>query len=255
MQEKSKIPEQYSRMSGTDWFNAILNRDVTIIGLGGIGSHLSFLVSRLGCRLLMYDHDTYEGHNLTGQLTTVDNIGKNKAQAMLEFIEKASPECQVEVVPQEFEKGDMISRIVLCGLDSMTARKDAFSTWKSMVSSLKPEDRKDCLFIDGRLLAEFMQIYCIKGDDVEAITAYEQEHLFEEGDVEEVQCSVKQTSHAASMIASHMATFLTNFISNTEKGSNYRSLPFYYEYMLALNFTKIVKEGKIARPVFEKSSV
>lgn len=207
-----------------------------ILGQGGIGSWTSAMLARIGCELYLYDHDTYETVNLTGQLVKQSSIGKNKADAMKDMIKDLSPDCVVETFGK-YEPHSPTNDIVLCGFDNMLARSIAFQNWKDYVRTLSPEERSKCLFMDGRLLLEVMQILTIPGDRDDLIDKYQAEYLFEDGSVIEADCTAKQTSHSAAMIASHMTAFLTNWAFNADKGKAIRQLPFYYEYMIPLNMT------------------
>ena len=97
----------------------------------------------------------------------------------------------------------------------MEARKHAFYKWKNRVESLCPADKEKSLFIDGRLDAEDLQIFCITGNDTHLIQKYENEYLYSDADVEEAPCSFKQTSYLAAMIGSLITNLVVNFVSNT----------------------------------------
>lgn len=234
--ENVAIPQQYARVMGAEWFPLLYRKPLMVLGQGGIGSHLSFLLSRLGCDLYLYDHDVYEAHNMTGQIVKQSAIGKNKAEAMKDLISELSPDCNVECFGK-YTSDEPTNKVVLCGFDNMEARKIAFENWKTFVSTLDPEKKKECLFMDGRLLAEVMQIISIPGDREDLIEKYSKEYLFSDAEVKEEFCTFKQTSHCASMIASHMTAFLTNWAMNVEKGKVFRKVPFYYEYMIPLNMS------------------
>lgn len=230
------IPNQYARVKGADWFPLLYKKPVMVLGQGGIGSHLSFLLSRIGCELYLFDHDVYEEHNMTGQIVKRSSIGMNKAEAMKELIGELSPDCVVETFG-EYTPTSPTNGIVLCGFDNMLARRTAFDNWRKHVSSLSEDKRRGCLFMDGRLLAEVMQIISIPGDRTDLMDRYDKEYLFLDGEVKEAECTFKQTSHCASMIGSHMTGFLTNWAFNAEKGRQIRQVPFYFEYMIPLNMT------------------
>jgi len=232
--EEIQVPEQYGRVQGADWFPAVYKRPMLVLGQGGIGSHLAFMLSRLGCELHLFDDDFYEEHNMTGQLVKQNDIGKNKAMAMKDILAELSPDCQVETYGR-YEEDSMTDNIVLCGFDNMEARKIAFTKWRQHVESLPEDERKSCLFQDGRLLAEVMQIITIPGDKPELMDKYETEYLFPDSEVEEAACTFKQTSHCAAMIAAHMTGFVTNWAYNVLKGREIRRVPFYFDYMIPLN--------------------
>lgn len=236
----SEIKGQYGRVKGAEWFGSLYKKDILVLGAGGIGSWLSLLLSRLGCNLYIYDMDIYEEHNMSGQAVVKDAIGKFKTEATRDLIAQFSPDCEVSI-EGEYTEESMSNNIVLCGFDNMTARKIAFQNWKEGMLSKEdlPEKkklRKNYFFIDGRLNAEHMQVFCIKGDDEEVIKRYEEEYLFDDTEVEEQDCTFKQTSHCAAMIGAKMVSFLVNWAYNKDVAP-VRAVPFFYEYLPPLNYT------------------
>lgn len=83
--------------------------------------------------------------------------------------------------------------------------------------------------MDGRLNAEQLQILTIRGDQKDKMDEYEKEYLFADGEVQDQDCTFKQTSHNAGMIASLMTSFLVNWAYNVNV-SPVRVVPFFYEY-------------------------
>lgn len=221
---------QYSRFKGAAWFENIYKRDILVIGTGGIGSWLNVLLSRTGCNLHIFDFDVVEEHNISGQLFKINDSGTEKTEAIKNLIKEVSGECEVETYGK-YLPDSITNDIVLSAVDNMATRRLAFTKWVENLNEV--EDRSKCIFIDGRLLAEQLQIFCIKGNDEEAINKYEKEYLFSDDVVDEEDCTYKQTSHCAAMIASHMTAFLTNFL-----GENYRRIPFFYSYIIQLNNTE-----------------
>ena len=61
-----------------------------------------------------------------------------------------------------------------------------------------------------RLTMEQLQIFCVTPDKIEE---YEK-HLFDDSEVEDAPCTMKQTSHSAAMIASHMVGLFSNHMTN-----------------------------------------
>lgn len=231
-----EVNEQYGRVKGAAWFPLLHKKDILLLGQGGIGSWVALLLSRIGVNLHTYDMDTYESHNMTGQLVRAQDIGKNKAESMKEIIHEFSPDCDV-MTNGEYKPSSMSNDIVICGFDNMKARRIAFENWNANVLEMTPEERKHCFFMDGRLNVEQLQILCISGDREDLRERYEKEFLFDDSVVPEAECTFKQTSHSAAMIAGHMVAFLTNWVFNSEKGKSIRTVPFYYEYVTPLNLT------------------
>jgi hypothetical protein len=207
-----------------------------VLGQGGIGSWISILLSRIGCNLYLFDYDHFEEHNMTGQLVRSKDLNKLKTKAISEIIREFSPDCLVET-EGIYNEESPVNDIMICGFDNMKARSLAFFKWLNYVKTLPEEKRKKCFFQDGRLNAELLQIYNIPGDDEALIQEYSINYLFSDEDVEEQDCTFKQTSHCAAMIAAHMTAFLTNWIVNTQNESTIRSVPPVYEYVIPLNLT------------------
>ena len=224
-----EVKAQYGRVKGASWFPLLHKKDVMVLGQGGIGSWTSLLLSRIGCNLHLYDMDTYEQHNMTGQVVKQRSIGMNKAEAMHDTIQDFSPDCKVEVYGR-YQADSPTNDIVICGFDNMAARKIAFHNWKEAAthSSLLEADRQKFFFQDGRLLAEQLQIFNIPGERDDLMEKYQKEWLFDDSEVQEAECTFKQTSHCAAMIASHMVGFLTTWISGFP-------VPFKHEYFIPLN--------------------
>ena len=81
---------------------------------------------------------------------------------------------------------------------------------------------------------EQMQIFCVT---IENAKEYADKHLFDDSEVVAENCTMKQTSHSAAMIASLMVGFFTNHLTNVRKKSIIRNVPFEYEYFIPLNMT------------------
>lgn len=225
-----EVSNQYGRVKGAEWFSALYKKDILVLGAGGIGSWLALLLSRVGCNLHIFDMDVYEEHNMTGQAVLQSGVGKLKTEALVELMEQFSPDATISAYG-EYTEESMTNEIVLCGFDNMKARRIAFDNWQEHVAYSEEEEKKNMLFIDGRLNAEHMQIFCIRGDDEKSIKKYDEEFLFSDEEVGEQDCTFKQTSHCAAMIASKMVAFLTNFFVQG------RSVPFFYEYFPPINYT------------------
>lgn len=232
-----EVKAQYGRMKGAEWFPSIFKKDILVLGQGGIGSWTSLMLARAGATLHIYDMDMYEEHNMTGQVVKASDIGKLKTEAVKSIISELSPDAEVSC-NGKYTEDSPTNDIVICGFDNMAARKIAFKNWKEFIETLTPEERKTCFFQDGRLLAEQLQIFNLPGDKIEWIERYEKEQLFDDSEVEEVECTFKQTSHCAAMIASHMTGFVTNWLTNVNsKEPAIRQVPYFYGYLIPFNYT------------------
>lgn len=133
----------------------------------------------------------------------------------------------------KYDSESLTHHIMFSAFDNMEARKTMFQSWVEHISVLEEDDHdlEEAIFIDGRLTAEQLQIFCVTPKDIEEY----KKHLFDDSEVEDAPCTFKQTSHSAAMIASHMIAFFTNHITNVREGENVRSLPFFWEYFIPLD--------------------
>ena len=233
--ETITIDMSTSRFSGAVWYKKVQEKTIILAGLGGIGSYCAFLLSRMKpAQIIMYDPDVVEQVNMSGQFYSQSDIGKTKAQAMTDMIHSYGNYFGVFSVDERFTESSSPADIMICGFDNMEARKIFFNKWKSHVLSKPEEERKHCLFIDGRLAAEEFQVLCLRGDDEYNIERYNREWLFTDGEADVTLCSYKQTTFMANMIGSVMTNLFVNFCANDlegeEKPMMERDLPFLTSY-------------------------
>ena len=197
--------ESTQRFSSAVWYKKIQTLDIIIAGLGGIGSWTALLIGRLcPASITLFDNDKIELANLAGQLFDYDDIDEYKAIAVCRKLQRSL--CHPNALTERYTRDSMKCPVMICGFDNMTARKIFFDNWTDYVIDCKEENRKECLFIDGRLTADELQVFCITGDDIDNIKRYKNEFLFSDDEAEHTICSFKQTAFMANMIAG----FITN---------------------------------------------
>ena len=234
------ISEKTSRFNSAIWFDKTRKQDVTIAGLGGIGSYVVFMLSRLDVNTMtLYDPDIVERVNLSGQLYNSNQIGNYKVDAAANMIANYSNYYNFVAKHEKLDENSMISKVTICGFDNMKARKDAFRNWTNFVARLPEEERGECLFIDGRLAAEELQVFCIKGDDTDGERRYEP-YLFSDSQAAPTVCSYKQTTFMANMIGSIIVNLFINFVANQCNPLIDRDLPFYTEYNAETMYFKTI---------------
>ena len=233
-----------SRFKDAPWFPKE-ETNVIIGGAGGIGSWLTLMLSRAGFFPIVYDFDRLEEHNLAGQLYTKLDAEQNVLKVdALKGLCRHFADIDITVMAEKYKKDSMSHHYVFSAFDNMQARKDMFNSWKEYVKEWKEfqdiatmsEETNiniaEPIFIDGRLTAEQMQIFCVTPDKIEE---YEK-HLFDDTEVQEAPCTMKQTSHSAAMIASHMVGFFTNHMTNNAVEEKDRTVPFFWEYFIPINY-------------------
>lgn len=233
------VEDNTSRFSSAIWYSEIQNTPVLLAGLGGIGSWLALMLSRVNIKeLFLYDFDRIDGSNMSGQLYSNSNIGQYKTFAISNTLHSFSRFYDVRCFNEPYSSSSGTSNIMICGFDNMEARKVFFKNWCKHVKSALNKNK--CLFIDGRLNAEEFQVIAFTGDNTNAINEYSNKWLFDDSDVEEAICSYKQTSFMANMIASVMTNILVNHIANLCSPIFPRDIPFFISYSADTMFTKTV---------------
>lgn len=225
------VDEATSRFSSAIWYENIQKKTVILAGVGGIGSHLGFLLARMKpASMFIYDDDIVETVNMSGQLYGQSDLGRPKVSALAGMIRNYAGYSSVFAINERFTNESEASDIMICGFDNMVARRLFFNKWVNHVQSKPEGERKNCLFIDGRLAAEEFQVLCIKGDDEYNINRYNNEYLFSDAEADETICSYKQTTFCANMIASYMVNLFVNFCANQCEPLIDRDLPFLTTY-------------------------
>lgn len=222
---------EHARFKDAPWYMEIQKGsigEIIVGGAGGIGSWVTFLLARMGLLPIVFDPDTIEHHNMGGQFFKSKQIGANKTEALLSNVFDYTG-VHINSEPNYYDEDSWVAAVSFSCFDNMKARRDMFELW---VMSENPNG----IFIDGRLLMEQMNIFCIRAGDQQAIAEYRREHLFDDDQVEDEVCTLKQTTHTAMMIASHMIGFFTNHMANLHENSLDRSVPFEWSYFVPLDF-------------------
>lgn len=225
------IDESTSRFSSAIWYKKIQEKTIILAGIGGIGSYVAFLLARMKpTSLFIYDDDLVEYINMSGQLYSKSDIGTSKVDALANMIKDYADYYNIFAIREKYTIECEATDIMICGFDNMKARKTFFNRWLAHVQSKPEEERKNCLYIDGKLAAEEFQILCIRGDDEYNINRYSNEFLFSDKEADETICSYKQTTFCANMIASYIVNLFVNFCANQCSPLIDRDLPFFTSY-------------------------
>ncbi len=229
--ESLLVDQRTSRFSGAAWYEAVQKSKIILAGLGGIGSWTAMQLARMSPAVIaLYDDDIVEAGNMSGQLYSTNDVGRNKVDAMHDMISQYTTAKTVFALPEKFTENTEAGDIMICGFDNMAARKLFFTKWKQHVDNLPDERKKDCLYIDGRLSMDTLQVFCIKGDDTYSINKYSTDYLFDDSQADATVCSMKQTTYLACMIGSVITNLFTNFIANSLDPVIPYDLPFFTEY-------------------------
>lgn len=236
------LDESTTRFSGAEWFNEIQKKNIIVAGQGGIGSNLSFQLARMHpASMVLYDDDTVETVNMAGQLYARNDIGKSKVTAISDMITSYTNMQNIYAVKDKFTYSTEAGNIMMCGFDNMEARRIFYSKWHDHVMSVPAEERKNCLYLDGRLSLDTLQVFCITGDDAINAAIYRDKYLFSDSEAEHTVCSMKQTTYLACMIGSIMTNLFTNWVADLLDPIIPYDLPFFTEYDAQNMIFKTVK--------------
>lgn len=225
------LDETTSRFSDAIWYNKIQEKIITLAGLGGIGSYVAFLLARMKpCAIYLYDDDEVEAANMSGQLYGKTDVGHKKVDSMASMVKNYADYGSTFCMAEKFTEDSEASDIMICGFDNMKARYTFYHKWLQHVCQKRPEGQKNCLFIDGRLAAESMQVFCITGDDNYSQKRYTDKWLFADSQADATMCSYKQTTFCANLIGSLMTNLFVNFCANECNPLIPRDLPFLTSY-------------------------
>jgi len=138
---------------------------ITIIGVGGLGSFIAFLLAKMGSRkLTVYDFDLIEKHNLPNQIYPKSALGTKKVESLKKIIEDFTF-TELQIHPEKFdENSKLYSPIVISAVDSMEERK---RIWKK----IKKENVK--FYIDTRMGGEVGEVLIVKPHDPDEVIEYE----------------------------------------------------------------------------------
>jgi molybdopterin/thiamine biosynthesis adenylyltransferase len=214
-----------ARFKGAPWFAAVQQRDVAIVGAGGVGSWLALLLSRVNIKkIYLYDHDVVDESNIAGQLFSRDQVGGNKVGCVAKNLGIFSGYYNIQGMARKVLPGDTIGQgdIFSC-VDTMLGRRTIFDIFKANATPGQ-------IFIDARLAAERFQVYCVPFDEPEVIKKYE-ESLLDDSQVPTDVCTYKQTTHFATMVSSFMVKNYINHVHNQLVGDYVFDVPFMEEYV------------------------
>ena len=171
---------------------AKFERTVHVIGCGAIGSHVVDTLINTGIdRIVVYDFDVVEAHNIPNQAFLPEHVGQPKVRAMAEMAAKLG--VTLEVVQDKVESLPINSpAYVVMAVDCMEARK---AIWDSTVK-YNPNVR----LIESRMAAEYGIIHCINPLKPAEVAFWESQ-WFPSDEAEESACTNRAVATTAKSLA------------------------------------------------------
>jgi hypothetical protein len=126
---------------------------VTLIGAGSIGSTTTVWLGKMGIQhLTVFDDDEVQQHNWSNQIYAEADIGRPKAEALWDMMERLCSFTPRIVLHQYTDQP--LAEVVISAVDSMSSRK---TIWKSVRQQSQVK-----LYLDARMGLETLMVYTVK---------------------------------------------------------------------------------------------
>ena len=178
---------------------------VTIIGVGGIGSFLALLLSKMGIpKIVVWDDDVVDSTNPSSQFYRPSDDGRLKVVALKEIVEMFST-AAVTAIPRRFTGTEKPKGIVLSAVDDMDVR---MGIWHN---SIKYNPHVP-LYIEARMGGEELRVYSLNPCDPDLVERYEK-CLYPQSRAFQQPCTGKAIAYttfdSAGIIGREVKAFLT----------------------------------------------
>jgi molybdopterin/thiamine biosynthesis adenylyltransferase len=225
---------EVSRDSGMDYVEFLKEKTMIVVGLGGVGSWLSFILSRFSPKALyLYDNDIVEEHNLGGQLFGTNMCNLKKTDVITQFIYHMNIGlnntyianhnvflAHIPIILNSFPDYTFIC------IDNMEGRYILYEDWKNKVITVKEEFKRNKALIDIRMSIDTIQIYTVLPDEY-SLQKYE-ESLFSDDEADAVTCNRKQTTYVCALCAGLIGNTVVEHIRYSHLG--FPPPPLFREY-------------------------
>ena len=170
----------------------LANLQVTLIGLGSIGSVTGLYLAKMGVyKLTCFDADIVDVHNVSNQAYGKSDIGLLKADAFSILVGN-----QAGVLPHTVGMtydGRQLSGVVISAVDSMKSRE---TIWKAIRDQAGVQ-----LYIDARMGLETLVVYAVRPQVREDRITYSQT-ICNDSDALQEPCTARTVCYTPLMAAS-----------------------------------------------------
>lgn len=193
--------------------------NVTVIGLGGIGSWTAYVIRKMGFKnFALWDPDKLERHNLPSQHYENTALGEAKVDSLSLQLQAALDGERAEILDFETRftaESELGEGIVISAVDNMQARRDIWEAVKKRRAFVP-------LFLDGRVGVEWneesgkvggewLEIFTIVPSRLEDQEFYE-ENLFPDEEAAPLRCTAQAVAYLGPLIAGFMAGHLKKWL-------------------------------------------
>ena len=231
-----------------DLIDQKLLSEITVIGLGGIGSTVVTLLSIMGWdKIIGWDADTLEDHNLSSTTYPTSYSGSPKSLAALHMVNDYSGgETKFVNNEEKWNANKGLSNKVITCLDNMDTRLEAYEVWRdnniANLISLDEAVLDDAFFIDLRMSALSLEMVTIThrpGGFGERDDQIYDKHWVSDSQIEPAPCTMKHTIFASSIIGGLGVNQVFNCVANKP----------YYSYIWAGLLPLNLEKDNLVKPL------
>ncbi len=184
----------------------LANLQVTLIGLGSIGSVTGLYLCKMGvCNLTCFDSDIVDVHNVSNQAYGMSDVGLLKADAFSVLVEN-----QTGLLPNTIcnqYDGRQLSGIVISAVDSMKSRE---TIWKGIRDQAGVR-----LYIDARMGLETLIVHTVRPQIREDRVRYSQT-IVPDGQAYQEPCTARTICYTPLMAASVVCNLVKRFVNHEQ---------------------------------------
>lgn len=197
------------RQSGIIPDQALGNSNVTVVGVGGIGSATAECLAKMGIpEMVIYDDDVVDSHNCANQGYNLSEIGYKKVESLSSRLAENTG-CSVTGLHERVSTSTKFkTRVVVSAVDSMSSRDDIWNAVKS--------DPSVMYYVDGRMGARAGYVFFVNLTDEGSIKEYEAT-LFPDSEASEEPCTERATIFCGWGLGSVIASVVSKTIIGTEE--------------------------------------
>jgi hypothetical protein len=158
---------RHKQVFNPDSFNLPLH----IIGCGGMGSRVAEALVRMGLGtegknpITLYDHDSFEAHNLTNQWVSIPHLLQRKVDAVRSQMLEINPLAAISVQPIKVEQPLPLAGVIFLCLDSMKDRR-------VIVDQLLEDAEQVCCIIETRMDAGVGISHCFNPNNLNQLSCW-----------------------------------------------------------------------------------
>lgn len=194
-----------------EFFNPteLIKEEIHILGCGALGSNVALQLAKLGLeKLIIWDYDTVEEHNITNQVYNIEDIGKLKTDALEKHLKLQNP--NIEVIKKGKYTGQILKGIIIFCIDSVET--------KHKIADKNRYNIAIKLIIDGAIGLSTGQVYTVNWKLERMVNDYINQIDFKDSEVT-VPVSACGTTLSVSPSVLITASFMVSALINYAKGA------------------------------------